>query len=314
MWLRIPLLLPALVGVTLFLSSVQAQQQVGAVGGTLAPAPSEDKEGAGGKIAYRVNADVSYVGDGYVNGGVGDISEIRNTIKTTATIPVSEGIFLNVGADWERLSFGLPGGPSPALPNTLQVAAAVLGFDMALSEDWIMRFEIQPGIYSDFKDISFDDFNCPVTIGFSYLQSEDVQWVFGLAAAPRSEIPVLPGAGVRWRFEDDWTLNAILPQPRIEYSGFENITLYVGANLYGGTYVVSENFGNQVGKPGLNNDPVDYLEARTGVGANWKIMPALSLEAEAGAMVYRRIDYWRSDLNMDGSPAPYGQLALEARF
>jgi len=41
----------------------------------------------------------------------------------------------------------------------------------------------------------FDDVNVPLTLGFSHLVNEDLQWVFGASVDARRNIPFLPGAG-----------------------------------------------------------------------------------------------------------------------
>jgi len=268
------------------------------------------------KVGHEADASFSYAGDANVKQGnrtLGELDSFHSSVNYVATFPLSETIHGRAGFTWDRHSFGLPGGS--LLPNTLQQTSLNLGFDAELGDKWIMRFEVSPGIYSDFQDISAKDFNIPIILGFSYLVDSKLQWVFGLSADFRREIPVLPGVGVRWQFADNWTLNAIFPQPKLEYQIDESLMVYLGADLKGGSYAVEENFGNSIGQPELNNEIVEYMEARAGVGVGYKIHPSVTLNAEAGGVFYRSFDYANEDLTIKSSePAPYGAISISAQF
>jgi len=258
----------------------------------------------------------SYVGDTTMKmgtAGIGKVDEINNHFRYVMSRQISQGSFLRLGLDAERFSFGLPNGAP--LPNTLQSTAVVIGADIELADSWLMRAEISPGIYSDFKDISGDDVDVPMIVGASYLVNENLQWAFGISIDPRRDMPVLPGAGVRWKFADQWTLNFILPKPRLEYEASEKLTLYAGGDIKSGSYRVDQNFGTNHGRPNLNNASVDYTEVRGGVGMSWRICPTLRVEVEGGGMVYRQFDYHDAGFHLKNNGiAPYGQLALKANF
>jgi hypothetical protein len=71
-----------------------------------------------------------------------------------------------LGADWQRIQASVPSGMP--LPNTLQSASAVVGFDWFFRDRWRARLEVLPGVYSDFQDVSGDDFNAPFNLEVSY--------------------------------------------------------------------------------------------------------------------------------------------------
>ncbi len=268
------------------------------------------------EIGHEFNADYSYVAGSTTKQGTarfGDLEEHQNSLSYVASIPTTDSIHTRLGLRWDRYSFGVPTGA--ILPNTLQSTSLSLGIDAELGGNWLLRVEVEPGIYSDFADdISADDFNMPLIVGFSYLVDSRLQWVFGLQANLRSDIPVLPGAGVRWQFAEDWTLNAIFPKPRLEYRIDDSLTLHVGADLRGGTYVVRDDFGTSFGQNRLNSAPVDYSEARANLGVQYKIHPAVNLVFEGGYVFYRRFDFHEDDLIIRTSPTPYGSIGLQAKF
>jgi hypothetical protein len=77
-----------------------------------------------------------------------------------------------------------------------------------------MRAELQPGMYGDLSHLDGRRFNAPLMMGFVYLIDADLQWFIGLRVDLRSNYPVVPAAGVRWKFADLWTLNLMLPAPK----------------------------------------------------------------------------------------------------
>ncbi len=265
-------------------------------------------------ITHEFYAETSYVGDANLNlsGPSREIDEIQGKINYVYRQQLKEWIWLRVGMSWERFSFG--GTESAPIPDTLQSLNAILGLDLAFSEQLAIRFEMLPGLYSDFEEITFDDVNSPFALFVRYIVNPDLEWYLGFSGDPRREYPVVPGAGVKWKFADRWTLSLLVPKPRIEYELNEDVTLYAGGEMKFGTYKVSENFGDEHGGIRLNNAPVDYREVRTGAGIAWRIQPALFLELEAGYMVDRNYDFHNADIDFDTDGAPYGQTALRYIF
>jgi hypothetical protein len=113
-----------------------------------------------------------------------------------------------------------------------------------------------------------------------------------------------------------WTLNAVLPTPRIEFEPSKDWTLYVGANLKQTTFRVEDNFGTMHMNPRLDHAVLTYTEVRTGAGLDWKILPVLTLSAEVGYQPYRSFDFYRAGVEFDqsGGAAPYGMVSLHGAF
>lgn len=282
---------------------------------TASAASKRKKKGASDDVSWEVSSEASYVAGSQTRAGdakFGNFTETANSFQAVASRHLNEGIILRMGGAWDRYSFGTPNN-SP-LPNTLQSASAVMGLDFQVASKWLVRFEVQPGVYSDFQDITFDDVDVPATLGASWLYDKDLQIVFGLSVDPRREIPVMPGAGVRWQFEDRWVLNAIMPRPRLEWAMSETLTLHAGVALKGGSYRLADDFGDTHNRPGMNGVTVDYSEVRCGLGAAWKPHPAVEVTVEGGYMVWRTFDAWARNVSFRGDPAPYGGLSVTAGF
>ena len=275
-------------------------------------------------ISSEFEADSSYVGNSMLKQGSakkGDMDgELQNSVNYVASIPAGDGWRLRVGAAYERYDFGLPA--ASFLPDHFQSTNAVIGADVNLSDKWLMRLELHPGVYSDFRNVRVDDLNIPAIVGFSYLVNSRLQWFLGLGIDPRFGVsmrnfmdsPVFPGVGVRWQFADDWTLMALLPKPEIQYKINEQWEAFAGAELMGGNYRMNDHFGDQVGRQDLNNEMLSYREIRTGLGLRYKFHPAFTAELNGGYVVDREFRFGGRDLTLHTDPAPYGALQLKANF
>lgn len=266
-------------------------------------------------VSHEFDVDLGYAGKAVTlqNGQqVGSIDGFNTDIKYVISPQITNDLLLRVGAEWQRFAFDTS--QTGALPDILQHVSAVMGFDYQLADQWLMRTEIQPGIYGSLAQIGWRNFDAPLFMGAVYLKDADLQWFFGLRIDFRSQYPVFPALGVRWKFTDVWTLNFQLPKPRLEYDVNDDLQAYLGAGIKAGTFVVGEHFGDTHGIPALNNATVEYTDVRLGPGLEWKVLPNLTLEAEGGYMVYRTWDFFDKHVKLDSQPAPYFQLALHARF
>ena len=243
---------------------------------------------------------------------IGSLSELNSDVKYVVSPQISKDLLLRVGAEWQRFSF--PAQRHAAAPDTLQQVNAILGLDNQFAEQWLMRIEVQPGLYGDFSQLGWRSFDAPIKMGVAYLVDADLQWFFGLRVDARSQYPVFPALGVRWKFSDVWTLDMQLPNPRLEYDVSDTFQAYLGVGILAGTYRVSDHYGDDRGLPQLNHATLDYTEVRLGPGFSWKARPNLTVEAEAGYVLYQSWDFFDQHVNPTSSPLPHLQFALHARF
>jgi hypothetical protein len=261
------------------------------------------------------SVDETYVGEAGVSRSSREISNFNenNTVFRMIMTPrINLGV-LRFGVEWERFSFGFP--DRTPLPNTLQSASLVVGLDTQLSDSILFRFEAQPGFYGT-NDMGFDQFNVPFIAGGTYIYNPNLQFILGVGVDVERKFPVIPGAGIRWKFARQWVANAVLPAPRLEYEATKNLMLYLGGNFKETNFRVSDDFGDSHGNnPRLNRAVLTYSEVRTGVGAEWKIWSFLTLTGEAGYQPYRNFDFYRANVRYheDGS-APYVMVSLHGAF
>jgi len=275
------------------------------------------------EVSHEVNFSESYVGGSDIHRGntsFGNLSENSLNLTYVASIPVQDNWQLRLGLMYDRYDFGSLN--QSVVPNTLGSAALILGADINLSEKWIMRVEVRPGVYSDFKNVTIDQCNVPLIVGATYLVNADLQWFFGLQFDPHfgtgiyhwDDAPVMPGLGARWHFADQWTLMAVLPDPELQYDVLDNVQLFVGARMRGGNYRMDNDFGKAYGRSDLSNANLSYREIRVALGARYTFMPGMTLQVEGGSAVTRQFYYSGPDIQLHTDPAGYGQISLRAQF
>jgi Domain of unknown function (DUF6268) len=267
--------------------------------------------------SLEADTDFVYVGSSEVTRGrhrFGTTDEIDASTNIVASNQVSQSSLLRLGVNWERFSFA-PDAQTP-LPDTLQSINLVIGADYQVTPTLLLRVEAQPGFYSDFKELRESDFNVPFVVGASYFVSKDFLCVLGFSVdTNRAGSPIYPAAGARWKIARQIVIDAILPDPQIDYELNRNVTLHVGATLKDQTYRLSDDFGSRRGLRELNDSTVDFTEIRAGTGVSWKVTRSVSLDLQGGCVPYRKFDFSRADYKVTSfDVAPFAQLSLNAKF
>jgi hypothetical protein len=242
---------------------------------------------------------------------LGDIDTLEGRATFIQPLRLDAEFNWLVGADWYRLQAGGSSGP---VPDVLQSAAAVFGFDWRFRERWRLRLEAMPGIYSDFHDITGADVNAPFSLEVSYVLTPNLLVGGQASVNARRESPLIGAFGVRWKFAEDWLLSLWFPRPRIEFRATDRITAFAGATFSGGTFVVADDFGRDSGRDDLGGEAVDFQEVRVGGGLRYTVAQKIGVEVGGGWTMDRRYHFHDRDLLLNGDGAPYVQLSLGLMF
>jgi hypothetical protein len=271
--------------------------------------------GNSGAISEELDAEYTYVGAAGMHGSGmngGYTTENASDLKYVISEQLNKDFLLRTGVEWQRFSFDST--RNSFVPGVLQQVSGVLGFDDQLGDQWLVRVEVEPGVYSDFANVDWRSFDVPLVIGGAYLAADDLQWFFGMRVDAKCEYPVLPAAGFRWRCSENWTVNFQLPHPKLEYEFNQKWHGYLGAEVQAGTYQVGNNFGIDHGEPKLDHGVVDYMEFRVGPGLSWKCSPYATIAVDGGYTPYRQFDFFRHDDEMISHGGFYGEITCNASF
>lgn len=268
-------------------------------------------------FSYEFSTDGAFIGRGSVDLGnktVGIFKEVTSSATFVLSDQISRPFILRLGIDWNRFAFNTSNRLTP-LPASVDALDAVIGGDIQLTSALLVRIEARPGIYGSFNEVTGRDFNVPIRIGASYVQSANLIYIAGLSIDVDSEWPVIPAIGVYWKVSDKWVINGVAPRPQLQYIVSDKLTLFVGADLQTETFRVDNEFGTSRGIPKLNHAILDFWEIRGGAGFTWAITETIKLGLEGGAVPYRQFDFNRADFNMSSSSwSPYIRLGLSASF
>ncbi len=272
-------------------------------------------QASAGDLSWESEAGFSAVADSGFKGRSfrGDVNGTDFGLRAVASKQIGAGPLIRAGIEWQRYDFGLPN--RAPLPDTMQSLALVVGADFQIGEAWLFRLEATPGFYSGNTEFRFGSFNIPVLVGGSYFVSADLQFVAGIELDVNRKYPVLGAVGLRWKFAPGFVLNAVLPNPRLEYSFSKSLTGYIGADLRETTYRMDSEFGRSRGRRKLDGAIVDYTQIRIGAGVTWSVDSHVTLECEAGVVAVHDFDYHRAEVGVSSTGLPaYGGISLKAAF
>lgn len=270
-------------------------------------------------LSYNIDGESSFFARGNAKAGsqpVGNITEISSSADFVLSAQVSDKALLRLGVEWQLYSFD-PSSSSAAIPNSVQGVDLAIGADLQVSPAVLLRIEAHPGIYGEFTNTTWKDFNVPFEIAGTYFVSSRLLIIGGLHVDVNADTPVFPVIGVHWKVSDKWVIEGVAPRPQLQYLISDNLTLFAGADLRETTFRVGPQFGNVRGMPELNDAVLDYFEVRAGGGLTWKVSNNIDFEVEGGCTPYRRFDYPRVG---DGykvkseSWSPYIRVGLTAKF
>lgn len=264
---------------------------------------------------WSLKLDAAWVREGdYDKGGSGSVYESR--LQLAWQHPVSIGLLsghggtwvMRLGVEYERFTFDHSGAPD-FLPGSLQSTAAVIGLEYRTPRGIGAILEARPGLFFE-HHATGDSFDLPVKAAVVFSVNERFAVVLGATYSGHRKNPVYPVAGIWWKITDKLTLNAIPPDPRLEYEIHPDVRLFLGAELAGGSFRTDAGRDDK-----LNEAVVSYTDYRSSAGVAWKINEGWSLDAGAGVSFYRKFDFHRAEVGVKTDDlAPFVKLSLRGEF
>lgn len=256
--------------------------------------------------------DTSYVFQSEIHndGRFGDQDAGELEVEYSHRFLLGGHIYLRAGLNYNRFEFGETLAP---LPDHLQSFSALVGLEYLVGNDVGAFIQFRPGFYTE-DHVGISSFDVPITVGRVFvLQPKKLFFFVGANAAfLRGEYPVLPLVGLVWRPNRQWTLNAIVPEPRIIYSPNPKIGFWVGGQLTGSSFRTDRDSNILPRK--LSNAQVDYSEYRAGLGIDWNPSEQWTVTFAGGYVFERRFNFERADEEWKADGAPYLRIAMKAAF
>lgn len=274
--------------------------------------PDRSQTGKNDEWSVELAAEYGYVWNASLTNGQGNVNEQSGIIGLLGSKRLDEGCVGIVGANWQLFTFGFDG-PMP-LPENLQGLNAIFGGDFEISPDWFMRIQVEPGIYGTWNYINWHNVNMPAVFAWTNILNAEFQWFIALRADIFQFFPVMPVPGIRWQPTKEWLFNLSAPKPTINYAVDEEVNLFAGGEILGVTARLPSDDSGVYENRSLAGTLVNYFEARAGAGVNWSFTEGVSLQGEAGAMVWRTFDLPRLNESIRSTMAPYAQISLRGVF
>lgn len=282
----------------------------------LATFPAFAQPASGPTSGFDGEASYSYSSDEHLEGAGarGSVAVHQFDFNVLAKSSLSATDTLTYGVSARITDLDLAAGTS--LPEHLRAFALHLSGSRRFTDQWTGTLTLRPGLYGDLENIDSKSFNIPLLVAASYADSRDLVWLLGVRVDVYAEHPVLPLAGVRWRFAPDWSLNIAFPRSGVQWRVSDALSFDAGVSLQGGTYRLTENLGIP---PGLTtgrlaNTFLDYREIRVGIGAEFSLHPQVSLRLDLGAFVDREFDYFDRGYTLESDSGTFATIALRSRF
>ncbi len=166
------------------------------------------------------------------------------------------------------------------LPDSLHALDISIGYLLSLSNGWSTLIQFQPGLHSDFEDISGDDVMYTGMVLAQKKYDEENTLGFGVAYSDAfGEPQAFPLFKANWRISDRFKVVSLLPlklDAIYEFSDEFNAGFQARVNGY--QYRLTE-------KVPFENSVLKYTEVYVGPFADFKVTEKTRLRASAGAIL-----------------------------
>src|SRR5262249_36644352 len=218
--------------------------------------------------------------------------------------------YFRAGVEYERFDFD---GTNNGLPDHLQTVHANLALEYTVHDHAAMGIEIDPGVYFQ-NDVHGNDFDIPWKAFFTFpLKKDKIFGVLGVGGAINQNPVVAPGGGLIWLFTDHFRLEGVFPKPALVYNPSDDWEFRIAGNLFFESYRTDDVI-TPARKLQVHDPVVQYSEIRAGVQVTYSHFKPFDITLDVGATIERDFDFFRAEASVKSDPAPYGRVAIEAKF
>jgi hypothetical protein len=274
-----------------------------------APSPSPEEKNSTDifdyETVYTGNSDFKDY-----HGKFGDGNSLYNDFSYAHRFLITGNWYLRAGVEYERFDFG---GTDNGLPDHLQTIHGLLAYEYIVHDHAGAGVEIDPGLYFE-NHANGDAFDIPWKVWVTFpLKKDKIFGVIGAGGAINQNPIVAPGGGLIWLFTDHLRLEGVFPKPALVYNPSDDWEFRIAANLFFESYRTDDVI-TPAAKLRVHDPVVQYSEKRVGVQATYSHFKPFDITLDVGATIERDFDFFRAEAEVKTKPAPYGRLAVEAKF
>jgi hypothetical protein len=235
--------------------------------------------------------------------GGGDISIYELSAQGDVPIIMRDRLKLTAGLRYRFNTFDFESTDTAFGSDSLDLHRLEVPANLWLDRGrWKFWLRLQPGISSDFEDISSDAFSITALGLASYKINDRLSIAGGVYySQDLGESRILPAVGLIWRPTPQWSLALTAPRLQIAYAPTRKWLLTLKAYPSGGSWNIQD-------PDGEGNADLNYSAVRAGIGIDHQIG-----DTPAWVFVDAGLQF-AQELELDGSSERFNQDIDETAF
>jgi hypothetical protein len=199
-------------------------------------------------------------------------------------IPVRERWMLTLRPLIDATFIAGPLGVNPAASEALYKAMVDVQADFRFDDHLGLSIAVTPGLWTDFKRVSGDDFRIPARALLTLRVGDGLFLAGGVIYTDNFRRNLLPAVGAIWDLNDRWRLELLFPRSRLIFRPVEQWQLYAVVERGGDTWFIHDEV------PGVY-EKFEYRDIRIMGGVQTDGLDWISVFAEAGVSLDRRFRF-----------------------
>jgi hypothetical protein len=293
----------------LILAATMGASWSGFAGETIQTQPASTDENKNSTDLFWLATNYTLNSDFFVK-RMGDGDSLYNDFTYDHRFLVTGNWYLRTGVEYERYDFS---GTNNGLPDHLQAAYTHIAYEYVVHDHAAASVEIDPGAYFQEK-LNTGSIDMPWKIfGTVPLKTDKIFAVIGIGGGLNQDPIVAPGGGLIWLFNDHLRLQGVFPKPALVYNPDDNWEFRLLGELNYDDFRTDDVI-TPLRKLREHNAVLQYSEERAGFQVRYSGFHGIKILASAGYTFKRSFDFYRISVQEKLDPAPYFQLAFEAKF
>ncbi|MFT5468267.1 MAG: hypothetical protein ACI8UO_003376 [Verrucomicrobiales bacterium] len=243
----------------------------------------------------------------------GSVSQQEAGIEANVPLFTTEKFRVTGGVKyrWNQLDF--TGAAFPLESQSFELHRVDLPINVwaDVNDRWKLWVRLQPGVYSDFEDVSSDDFILTSLALLSYRWSDSVKVAFGgFYSKDLGEERALPALGLIIEPSPHWSLALTFPRVELAYSPNEDWLFTGRAVLSGAGWNITDPQGN-----GADVD-LNYRAVSAGIGIDHRLNGPWWAYLDAGVQLAQEIEIEGNgyDFTEELDPSLFVSAGIRLRF